>query len=81
MKGSRQKSGQSVQIENEIVIPELEEAMKTYRPRGLWTEEDINAVKTYYGKVPTALLAATIHRTVASINKYAENHGIKANRK
>jgi hypothetical protein len=78
--GPTKKSRAPPEGDNTIVIPELEEAMKTYKPHGSWSDEDVRAIKTYYGKVPTSLLATTIHHTVDSIHKYAETHGIKANR-
>jgi hypothetical protein len=38
-----------------ILIPELEEAAAQYAPRG-WSEEEIDLLKKYYGRVPIYLL-------------------------
>jgi hypothetical protein len=38
--------------ENEIIIPELEEAMERFNPRA-WTPEEEAILKKYYKRVPT----------------------------
>jgi hypothetical protein len=66
--------------DDEIIIPELEEAMKTYCPKHEWSSRDIAAVKKYYGKVPITQLSASLKRSISAIRKYAETHGIKHER-
>lgn len=64
-----------------IVIPELEEAMANFKPRYSWTEKDVAILKRYYGKVPMTLLSGQLHRSVDSIHKYAQMHGIRGGQK
>lgn len=64
-----------------IVIPELEEAMANFKPRYEWTEKDIAILKRYYGKVPMSALSGQLHRSIDSIHKFAQMHGIRGNQK
>ena len=64
-----------------IIIPELEEAMANFKPRCGWTENEIAILKRYYGKVPMSALSAQLHRSIDSIHKYAQMHGIRGNQK
>jgi hypothetical protein len=60
-----------VKTENagEIVIPELEEIASDYRPRNTpWTEREMEILRRYYKRVPSAdLLRFLPGRTMASI--------------
>jgi len=65
--------------ENEIIIPELEEAARNYIPKyRSWTEKEIAIVKKYYGKVPIGQLAKHLKRSIYSIQQTAAAHGISA---
>lgn len=49
--------GKAQGSEIEIQIPELEEAMASFKPHTpFWTEKEIAIVSKYYGKVPLAKL-------------------------
>ncbi len=43
--------------EMEIIVPEMEEIAKTYRPPFQWTEERIAILRRYSGRVPQWKLA------------------------
>lgn len=58
--------------------PELEAAMKTYRPKVPWSDDDIAMLKRYYGKVNPVTLAGKLHRTRFSIDSYASRLGLTA---
>ena len=59
-------------ITNTIVIPELEEAVKCYRPyKYSWTPDEIEVLKKYYGWVPLQRLIEYFHRSGPSIHKKA----------
>ena len=60
--------------ERPIVIPELEQAMKTYKPKNKpWTVREITILSEYYGKVPLDLLMKHLpDRTKAAIKHKAE---------
>jgi hypothetical protein len=57
---------------NTIVIPELEDAVKNYRPyKYSWTQDEIAVLKKYYGWVPLQKLIDYFHRSGPSIHKKA----------
>jgi len=55
----------------EIVIPELEALVGTYEGLRLWTEEEENIVRKYYGSVPTAAIAKQLGRTIEAVDSKA----------
>ena len=58
--------------ENTIVIPELEEAVKSYRPyKYSWTPDEIAVLKRYYNWVPLQRLIEYFHRSGPSIHAKA----------
>ena len=60
----------------EVVIPELEELVGTYKDYRFWTEEELAIVRKYFRKVSTAAIAKQINRTVGAV----ENKGWKLRR-
>jgi len=57
----------------EIIIEELEELAKTYRPHGVWSDEEKEILKKYYRKVPSAALVKYVgHSWEACKQKAAE---------
>ena len=62
---------------NEIVIPELDEIMKTYRHTTPWTNREEAIVKKYFRRVPDTKLALTLKRTTRSIIHKAAALGVK----
>ena len=59
-------------IQNTIVIPELEEAVVTYRPyKYSWSPYEIDVLRKYYGWVPLQRLIEYFHRSGPSIHKKA----------
>jgi len=61
-----------------ISIPELDEAEEAYRPRGYWSDGDIDILCRYYGKVPTRLLSKHLGgRTYAVIERQAIKMGLR----
>jgi hypothetical protein len=58
--------------EKPIRIPELEEAMKTFKPRNVaWTEREDLILKTYAFKVPWELLKKQLpNRTVEAMKEH-----------
>jgi len=61
----------------EIVIPELEEAARHFTPKNRdYTENEIATIKKYYGRVPTAKLAHYLKRSVTGIQQQAVRLGI-----
>ncbi len=61
----------------EIVIPALEEEMRTYVPKYRpWTKDEIAILTKYYGRVSPDSLAKQFGRTKASIMDKAQNLGL-----
>lgn len=59
-----------------IVIPELEEAMETYIPRGCWSKEDEEVLKKYFGRVPIRTLEGYLHKSRHAVNSKAAIMGL-----
>jgi len=60
-----------------IIIPELEEAMKTYTPAWKpYTKKDELIIKRYFGKVDLKLLAKQLGRTPEALNTKAGHLGL-----
>lgn len=58
---------------DDIIIPELDEIMKTYSPPKFWSEREIEIVKKYYRKVPKHdLLKYLPGRTYKAVQKKFE---------
>jgi hypothetical protein len=58
----------------DIIIPELEEIMKTFTPHRFWNDKEIKILKKYYKKVPKhELLKYLPGRTYKSIQKKFED--------
>ncbi len=50
---------------------ELNLAAKDFKPRARpWTSHENEALRLYYGKVPTSLLAKKLGRTIASVQNH-----------
>jgi hypothetical protein len=60
-----------------VIIPELEESILKFVPKVGWTEKELQAVRDYYGLVPTRHLAAYLHRSKSAVNCKAEEMGIR----
>lgn len=59
-----------------IVVPELEEAAKSYDPRG-WRGEEEDLMRAYWGRVHPAKLAKHLSRhTVEAIRCKAKRMGL-----
>lgn len=61
---------------DEILIPELEEAMETYIPRGHWSENDEKILKKYFGRVPIRTLEGYLHKSRHAVNSKATIMGL-----
>jgi hypothetical protein len=61
-----------------ILIPELEEAARTYVPKHDYSEQEQATIRDYYGRVPTPTLARYLKRSVGGIQQEAARLGIKA---
>ena len=62
---------------NEIVIPELDEIMKTYRHTTPWSEKDIAVLKKYFRRVPDTDLGKALNRSPRSVVQKAASLCIK----
>ena len=62
-------------IGEDIEIPELEEAMKTYAPKNkCWTQKELTILYRYFRKVPIELLAKYLPgRSIPAIDQKAES--------
>ena len=70
------------EINFEQVRRELEQASKTYKSRfRLWTEQDLQLLTEFYGRVATALLAKKLGRSAHSLRIKASELGIHTERK
>jgi len=63
--------------QNEIIIPELEEAMATFVPRASWTEREEAILRRYWGKVPVRMLETTLKHSLPSIRTKVQNMGLR----
>jgi hypothetical protein len=64
-----------------IVIPELEEAARIYKPMRLWSEKDNAILRKYYNRVPTSRLGGYLKRSVTSMQQHAVVIGITTEKK
>jgi len=62
----------------EIKIPELEREAEKYSLVTYWTEDEIQILKKYYGRVPTQKLASFLNRSYEATKCKAKALGIKA---
>lgn len=62
-----------------VTIPEFEEWIEkhgvAFRP---WTEQEEEILFSYYGKIPTKMLAAKLNRSIKAINEKARRMNISA---
>jgi hypothetical protein len=53
---------------------DLERIMATYRPRGVWTPEQIALLRRYHKRVPAAALVAPYQEQRQRVGRVAANH-------
>lgn len=65
--------------DRKITIPEFEEWIErngvNFRP---WTPDEEDILQTYYGRIPTPMLAKKLQRTIKAVNEKARRMGIRA---
>ena len=59
-----------------VIIQELEEAAKHYRPKAKWTPFQVEQLKRFYGKVPGSQLTAKLGHGDKSIADKAHSLGL-----
>ena len=69
---------ETIEVDKEIIIPELEELAKTFIPHGRpWTKKEIAQLKLYYGRVPLRRLATALNRGAEATRKKADELGLR----
>lgn len=73
----RRSEYSSQNMNDTIIIPELEEAMRNYQPHYRpWTLEEEAIMRKYFGKVQPKVLAGHLHRSKYSIDSKAAIMGL-----
>ena len=66
----------------EIIIPELEEAARKYVPKQRdYTDKELATIRKYYMRVPTAKLAGYLKRSLTGIHQQAVRLGLSGRKR